>query len=324
MTTLRNRPPTPPTRPRTHHVLGASAVALTVALLAGCGSSSVGSGKPAQTTQSASSSTNSLNKLVPASVRNAGVLRVATNAEYAPYEYVDSNNQLAGIDIDLAHAIAQVLGLKVDITTTKFDSIVAGIQADRYDVGMSVFTDSTSREEAADFVTYLKSKSAIIVPGSYNGPSLNSLEDLCGHHLGLTTGASNLPVLTQQSTTCVSQGKKPLKLTQFADDTTVFNAVAQSRVEAAVESDAVAVYMAGKSDGQLKVSGSGFGCVLSGIAVKKGNTEMSHAIQSAVNAIIKNGQYKSVLDKYGVTNLAVDQALINAAGHYSSTDCSAT
>jgi polar amino acid transport system substrate-binding protein len=93
---------------------------------------------------------------VPESISSKGTLTVAADATYPPDEFIAPDGKtVIGMDADLAKAIGQVMGLKVDVQNITFDSIIPGLAANKYDLGMSSFTDTKEREQTVDFVTYL-------------------------------------------------------------------------------------------------------------------------------------------------------------------------
>ena len=93
---------------------------------------------------------------VPADIKSQGTLIVAADATYPPDEYIaEDGKTMIGMDPDLAKAIAQIMGLKAEMQNITFDSIIPGLAAGKYDLGMSSFTDTKEREQTVDFVTYL-------------------------------------------------------------------------------------------------------------------------------------------------------------------------
>ena len=134
------------------------ALGLALLALAGCGSSSKTSSS--STTSTTSSTTTPARNakvaaLVPAAVKSSGTLSVAADASYAPNEFIGSNGKtVEGMDADLAKALASVMGLKADVSNQTFDSIIPGLSAKKYDLGMSSFTDTLARQKVVNFVTY--------------------------------------------------------------------------------------------------------------------------------------------------------------------------
>ena len=81
---------------------------------------------------------------------------MAADATYPPDEFIASDGKtVIGMDADLAKAIAELMGLKATVQNATFDSIIPGLAAGKYDLGMSSFTDTKEREKTVDFVTYL-------------------------------------------------------------------------------------------------------------------------------------------------------------------------
>ena len=119
-------------------------------------------------------------------------LRVATNANFPPYEYIE-NGDYAGIDIEIAKQIAKELNLKLDIQNMPFDSIIAAVASNKADIGISGFTVTDERKKSINFSdSYAKSKQAIIVK---DDSSIKKVDDLYGdnaYSVGVqlsTTGA---------------------------------------------------------------------------------------------------------------------------------------
>ncbi|MFD0529859.1 transporter substrate-binding domain-containing protein [Kitasatospora arboriphila] len=146
----RSHPAPPPRR-------GGAALAAGSLFLTACSSSSSSSGSGAATPTSsvkAASADPSLAALVPADVKSGGKLTVATDASYAPNEFKDDKGAIVGMDVDLAKAIAAKLGLQADVQNADFTSIIPGIAAKKYQLGMSSFTDTKEREQTVDMITY--------------------------------------------------------------------------------------------------------------------------------------------------------------------------
>ena len=140
---------------------GMAIAATAAALVSGCGSSNNSSSSstpapaataPAATTGGASAS---LAAEVPAAIKSKGTLTVAADATYAPNEFIGKDGKtVEGMDADLRGRSAQALGLKAKVVNATFDSIIPGLAAGKYDLGMSSFTDTKEREKTVDFVTY--------------------------------------------------------------------------------------------------------------------------------------------------------------------------
>ena len=108
--------------------------------------------------------------------RTNGKLIMGTNAEFPPYEYYE-NNQITGIDVDIMRAIADELGMELQIEDMAFDSIIAAVTAGKVNVGASGFTVTEERKKSVNFSnSYITSKQVIIVRGG-DGASAGSFQE---------------------------------------------------------------------------------------------------------------------------------------------------
>src|SRR6185437_3879165 len=133
----------------------AGAPVLVILAIAGCGSSSSStttSSTTATTATTASGPVAAIAEQVPAAIKSKGTLVVGTEAQYAPNEFLASDGHtIIGMDPDLVTALAETMGLKAKFNDAQFEAIIPGIQAGRYDMGASSFTDTKEREEKVDF-----------------------------------------------------------------------------------------------------------------------------------------------------------------------------
>jgi polar amino acid transport system substrate-binding protein len=287
-----------PNRPQ---VAAAAASLFAIALLvAGCssgGSSSANASAP-------------LAKEVPASVKSAGVLKVAESFPYEPFQYyVGDSKKQTGIEVDLANQIGKQLGVKVQITNVSFDGVLTGVQGGRYDLAMSGLGVTAARAQAVDFVTDFKTGYTFAVPGKY-ADTLKTLDDLCGHTVSAGSGTTSVPQVQAQSKKCVSEGKSAITLLQFKDQSSQDLAVTTGKADADMLTYSVAQSFAERNKSQGYVVPKPYAFVDFGIGVKKGDSDMSKAVKDAVNNLIKNGEYSKILKKYGQTSGAITSSKV--------------
>ena len=145
-------------------------------LLTGCGGS-----KTADSSSDAQDSTTSTSA-------DGGTLRMGTNATFPPYEFVGDDGNVQGIDADIAAAIADKLGMKLEITDMEFDSLIPALQSDTIDVALAGMTVTPDRQENVDFSdSYAKGVQVIIVK---DGSDIASPDDLEGKNIGVQTGTT--------------------------------------------------------------------------------------------------------------------------------------
>src|SRR5437870_4098119 len=173
------------------------AVVLAAVLLAGCGSSKKSSTTTA--VEPANSTNAAVASQVPAAIKSKGTLIVATEAQYAPNEFIaPDGHTVIGMDPDLVKALAAVMGLNVKLVNTTFEAIIPGLAAGRYDIGASSFTDTKEREKTVDFVTYLSVGQAFLSKAN-GGPRINTLAELCGHTVSVEKGTIELEEAEKQN-----------------------------------------------------------------------------------------------------------------------------
>ncbi|MER7835703.1 ABC transporter substrate-binding protein [Streptomyces sp. NPDC096040] len=297
---------------------GAIAVAGAL-ILTGCGDHT---DKGSDTGSSSSSSAPLASKL-PDDIRKAGVIKVGSDIAYPPVEYMQSGKAV-GVDPDIAEALGKQLGVKFDFQNGKFDQLIVGLQSKRFDMVMSAMNDTKDRQNGidsdtgkkagngADFVDYFTAGTSILVQKG-NPKGIKTLDDLCGQVVALQQGTTSEGIAKTQSTKCTKDGKKAITLQTFDTDPEALLRLKQGASVADLNDFPVAAYNAKTSGGgkDFEVVGDQIEAGPYGIAVTKENTQLRDALQAAVNAIIKNGDYQKILAKWNVTQGAVTEAKIN-------------
>jgi polar amino acid transport system substrate-binding protein len=249
---------------------------------------------------------------VPAAIRSKGTLTVAADATYAPNEFIASDGHtVIGMDADLAKALGAVLGLKIKMVNATFDSIIPGLSAGKYDLGMSSFTDTKEREKVVDFVTYFSAGTSFYVKAQ-GGPRIRTLADLCGHSVAVEKGTTQQADATAQNERCKKAGKPGVSVSTFPDQNGANLALASGRAQVGMADSPVADYQVKKSDGQFRLSGKPYGTAPYGIAIPKGNG-MAKPILGAVKSLMAHGTYAAILKTWGISEGAITHPTINGA-----------
>lgn len=243
---------------------------------------------------------------VPAEVRDKGTLTVAADATYPPDEFIGKDGKtVEGMDPDLAQALATVMGLKADVKNATFDSIIPGLAAHKFDLGMSSFTDTKEREQTVDFVTYFSAGTSFYVNAD-GGPAVNGLADLCGKTVAVEKG-------TTQQNDAEAQGKKcKLTVLTFPDQNGANLALSSGRAQVGMADSPVADFQVKQSSGKFKIVGQAYGTAPYGIAIPK-DTGMTPAVEAAMKEIVSNGEYAKILDKWGLASGAIQTPVVNGA-----------
>ncbi|MDY0816494.1 ABC transporter substrate-binding protein [Kitasatospora purpeofusca] len=303
---------------RTRLLASAAVLASASLVLTACGSSkSSSSGGSSAANPSVSvaavSADPALAGLVPADIKSSGKLIVAADASYAPNEFKDDKGNIVGLDVDLANAIAKKLGLAADVQNADFTSIIPGITAKKYQLGMSSFTDTKEREQTVDMVTYFTAGSAVAV--KKGNPDKIDPKDLCGKKVAVQTGTTQAQEITDvRNPECAKANKPaiPNDGDKFTLQTDVTTALVSGRDQVMMADSPVVDYAIKQTNGQLEKLGETYDSAPYGVVVDKGSP-LSPAVQGAVQSLIADGTYKQILAKWGVEAGAIDKSEINAA-----------
>jgi polar amino acid transport system substrate-binding protein len=304
-------------RLKTPSAAGLAVLALVAVLAAGCGGSSK---KAATTTTSATTTSTTISTpatdstiaaQVPAKFKSK-TLTVATDATYAPNEFIGSNGtSIEGMDPDLGKALGAVMGVKVKFVNTSFDGIIPGLASGKFDLGMASFTDTKERQKVVDFVTYFEAGTSFYVKAA-GGPTINSLADLCGHSVGVERGTTQADDATAQNGKCKSAGKSGVKLSVYPDQNAANLSISSGRAQVGMADSPVAAYIVKQSKGQFKLTGKSYNTAPYGIAIPKGSG-LTKPFLGALKALMSDGTYKAILTKWGVEDGAITNPKINGA-----------
>jgi polar amino acid transport system substrate-binding protein len=245
---------------------------------------------------------------LPANVAKAGVINIGIDATYSPNEFKDKNGKVIGWEVDLFNAVAKKLGVKINYVIAGFDTILAGVKAGKYDVGLSSFTDTKERQASVDFVNYFSAGTQWAVK---KGVKLDP-NNACGKIVSAMTGSTQADDISAKSDACVNAGKKAITLLTYDSGEQATSAVLLGRADATAADSPVLAYAVQQTKGKLVLAGKIFGEAPYGIAVAK-KSALAPAIQEAFAAVKKDGTYDSILKKWGVEAGAVSKFTINGA-----------
>lgn len=216
-----------------------------------------------------------------------GVLRMGTNATFPPYEYVDENNEVAGIDADIAAAIADKLGMELEITDMAFDSLIPALQSDTIDIVLAGMTVDPERAESVNFTeSYATGVQVIIVP---EGSDIASPDDLEGKNIGVQTGTTGDLYCTD------SYGQEFVK--QFDNGPLAVAALLNGQVDCVVIDNEPAKNYVAANEG-LKILDTAYANEDYAAAIAKDNTELFDKVNAAIKELKEDGTIASIIEKY--------------------------
>ncbi|GAA4864166.1 ABC transporter substrate-binding protein [Kitasatospora terrestris] len=263
-----------------------------------------------------------LHDRLPAAVKSAGAIKIGVDLNYAPVEFKSQGNKPDGLDPDIANALGEVLGVRVEFVDTPFDKLLPGLHAKNYDVVMSAMTDNRQRREGTDetgkqvtpgvdFVDYFIAGTSIVVSKG-NPQNIGSLDDLCGRTIALQRGTTQAAIIQRQTGAC-EKNRKPMTVKLTDSDAEALALVGSNKAVADLSDFPVAAYVAqqGQNGAQFQVAGAQLQAAPYGIALTKENSELRDALTKALDRIIRNGEYEKILNKWGVGAGAAQNAVVN-------------
>jgi polar amino acid transport system substrate-binding protein len=279
-------------------------------------SSSTGTGTGSSTGTGTSASTGTTaggTVSVPASIKSKGTLTVASDATYAPNEFIASDGKtVVGMDADLMKALGAAMGLKVKIVTQTFDSIIPGLASGKYDVGASSFTDTKEREKTVDFVDYFVAGESFFTKAS-GGADISGIGDICGKTVAVEKGTTEESDAQAQGAKCKKAGKPTVNVLSFPDQNGANLALSSGRAQLGFADSPVAAYQVKKSGGQFKLVGPSIENAPYGLAVPK-NSGLAQPMLAALKVLIANGKYKAILTHWGIQAGAIPVAQVKING----------
>ena len=218
---------------------------------------------------------------------NAGKLTMSTNAAFPPYEMTTDSGELEGIDIDVAAAVAEKLGLELQVDDMDFDAALLAAQNGKSDMVMAGVTVTDERLKVMDFSdTYAGGIQAIIVA---EGSDIATADDLSGKAIGTQRGTTGYLYCTDDF------GEE--NVIAYDDGLTAVQALNNGQVDAVVIDNAPAQEFVAANPG-LKILDTAYAQEDYAIGVAKGNTQLLDAINGALEELQDDGTLQAIVDKY--------------------------
>ena len=261
---------------------------MAVSALAACGgSSSGGSSAGTEDTGSAAAPADETAAAAPLTI-NEGQLIMATNAYFPPYEYYEGE-EIVGIDAEIAAAVAERLGLELVIEDIEFDSIIAGIQTGKYDIGLAGMTVTEDRLQSVNFSTpYATGIQSIIVP---EGSPITNLDDLLegDYIVGVQSGTTGDIYMTDDV------GEE--RVDRYSKGNDAVLALMQGKVDAVVIDNQPAIAFVAANEG-LMILETPYTVEDYAMAIAKENTALLEQVNAILAELEADGTLQSIIDSY--------------------------
>ncbi|MGW1272679.1 ABC transporter substrate-binding protein [Streptomyces sp. NPDC002491] len=247
-------------------------------------------------------------KLLPAAVQAKGTLSVAMDLAYPPTTFMASDNKTPiGFNPDMARLIAAKLGLKLQINNVKFDTIITGLQANRYDFTASTMGATSDRLKVLDMVDYVNSGTGVSVP--YGNPQKLGTHTLCGHRVAVPSGSTAelqwLPQLSEQD--CTGKGKPAIKSVTLPSVNDALTQLVSQRIDAVMYDFISLGWAAEQQPKTFDVLTPLVATKPATVALKK-DSPLTPAVKAAIQSIIDDPKYAQALGRWGLKDLGIKTA----------------
>ncbi len=227
-------------------------------------------------------------------IKAAGKLTIATSPDFPPFEYLE-NDKVVGIEIEILDMIAKELGVELVIEEMDFESVMPGIQAGKFDVGVSGITITPKRLKNADFTKpYFMASQAIVV---LKDSQIKTKADLEGKKISVQTA-------TTAEEYCMENG---YQVSAFQANNDACNALTSGKVDAWVVDNEVALDLSAKTNGATVVLDEAMTSEPYGFAFAKGSDTLVAAIDEMIDGWVADGTIKGIFDKYDVPYVAPEK-----------------
>lgn len=265
------------------------ALVMCTAMLTACGggnsntTASTGSAAPAPTTSAATSEAGADEgyKLV-----KEGTLTMATNAYFPPYEYYDGQD-IIGIDVDIAKAIADKMGLELKVEDMEFDSIITAVSTGKADLGLAGMTVTPDRQKNVDFSdSYATGIQSVIVK---EDSTITKIDDLQGKKIGVQLSTTGDIYATDDF------GKD--SVVQYNKGNDAVMALTQGQVDAVIIDNEPAKSYVEANKG-LKILDTEYATENYAACISKDNAGLTKAVNKALAELKADGTLQKIVDKY--------------------------
>ena len=213
-------------------------------------------------------------------------LVMATNAEFPPYEYHEGD-AVVGIDAEIAKLIADKLGMELKIEDVAFESIIPGVQAGKYDMGMAGMTVNEERLQSVNFSdSYATGVQVVIVK---EGGSIASLDDIAGKKIGVQTSTTG--------DIYASDDFGDENVVKFDNGAAAVEALKSGKVDCVIIDNEPAKSYVAANEG-LKILETEYAVEDYAICFAKDNTELQEKVNAALKELIADGSVQKIIDKY--------------------------
>jgi polar amino acid transport system substrate-binding protein len=230
------------------------------------------------------------------------VLTVGSYLHYVPQEFYDTaTHQAVGFDIDLIKAIGQRLGLRVVIIDADFQQLMNQLAGRRFDVAISAISIVPELQQKASFVSYFHGGESLLVQKG-NPSKIQAMTQLCGQKVAVQEKTFEQNDLADASKICQQSGKAAITVVTRPKLDESIQLLASRTVVASYQSAAQSDYWVLQHPALFEVGGAMSDQNTQGIAVRKNDPSMLHAVQTAFQSLVEDGTYQEIIKRWGLVS----------------------
>ena len=250
---------------------------------------------------------------LPADIQESGVIRMATDPSYPPFESVaDDGKTLVGIDPELATAIGDTLGVEIEFVHTSFDAIIPALESDKVDMAMSSIGDTKEREQTVDFATYYWNGTLILV--KKGNPEGIAADLACGVSIGVIRGSlQQSTFLPAHGPRCEEAGLEPPTSQAYQNGPQAQLALKSDRIDGVMLDAPPLLDAAAKSPDEFETVGPMVRNPNPGGVAFPKQSALVEPVSEAINILIENGTYEEILARWDLEDIAIEKSEINGA-----------
>lgn len=230
--------------------------------------------------------------------------------------FADDNKTLIGSEADIARLVADSLGLELNVVPTSWEDWPLGVTSGKYDAAISNITVTKARKEKFDFATYRKDSLGFYVKSTSPIKKLEQAEDIAGLRIIVGSGTNQEAILLAWDVENQKKGLKPFTPIYTKDEAAQTLALQSGRADAYFGPNVIGAWKAALN-GKTKLVGSVDGgwpkAAHIAVTLKKGSG-LAEPVQTALNGVIKNGDYDKVLNRWGESVERIPHSEVNPAG----------
>lgn len=256
-----------------------------------------------------------LHDMLPQAIKDAGVITIATDANYPPCQsFAKDNKTIIGYEPDLWNAITQKLGIKYSVESIAFAGLIPGVESGRYNMASECISDNLEREKRVTFVVHAYATGAVYTVAE-NKTITEDPKSLCGLTVGVQQGFDFINVVNKVMTPhCTNAGLQPIKANEYPAADAVLLALYSNRVDFVLNNLAAAEAIQKAAPRPVRLETNRLlPKYYNGMVVQKDNMQLANALLAALKAVHAEGVYDKVMAKWKISPLGLKEPGINLA-----------